>query len=85
MNMLEYGDVRLSASKKKILHRLGGERHGDRMQREYKMGGAHERSSKDAVLSLPHNNTKKMVKDLKINKELYFERHVNIHGQEQKI
>ena len=34
---------------------------------------------------MPHNSTKKMVRDLKINKELYFERVVNIHGQEQKI
>ncbi len=80
MNMLEYGDVKLSASKKKILHRLGGERHGDRMQREYKMGGASERSNREKVLSMAHNNTKKLVRDLQINKELYFERHVNIHG-----
>jgi hypothetical protein len=59
-----------------------GERGGDKILEKVTMG--HNRYGPVQVIPAP-GSTKQLVRDLNIDKELYFERHINKYGMEQKL
>lgn len=65
---------------KKLIRRVRGERGGEKLEaqiEQHQIAYGHEKSKACS--------TKQIVKELNIDKGLYFERFVNIYGMDQKI
>ena len=85
MDAIEFGNGGYKPPSKHVLNRIRNERNGERLEWEMRHRDKPLKGHSHHQAMMNQNTTKQMVRELQIDKELYFERHMNVHGQEQKI
>ncbi len=80
MDAIEFNNGGYKPPSKHILNRIRKERNGDRLEWEMRHRDKPLPGYSHHHAMMNHNSTKQMVRELQIDKELYFERHMNVHG-----